>query len=457
MIRTYKFEQNNVFIWKCPDDSFENGSNLIVGENQCAVFAVNGMADAVYTAGEYIFGEDIAVEHASLYIIDSTVTMSADWETDGAVEADGRKMTLAGEMSFAVKDAKALVAGVESADGIEQMLENILEQNLNNAAKEAVSSKDAAQYLKQSLCDAFAAVGVTVAELSVSEIKEIKEKTKKKRNTKKIAAIVISLTAACAALAIVAVTLVIPAVRYSSAMKAIENKDYISAYDTLRALGGYSDSKQKLAEIEVPVAKARIALTDENEVITFGTYEQDNDLSNGAEDLEWVIIKKEEGKVLLSTKYAIDAKPFNTNDGPYMWESCSIRKWLNNEFYSTAFNEQQQSMIAETKNITNTDNSAEGINNNYFTTDKVFLFSYNELYKYVPDILDRQIQSTPYARANGGYSDPDTLCCWYWLRSPGTTSSQASFANLEGYAGYEGDGVGNPRICVRPVIWLNVE
>ena len=456
MSQIYKYEQNGMFIWECPDKSFENGSKLIAGENQHAVFVVNGKADAVYSQGEYTFGEDINVDNASLYIVDRSVTMTADWETDGEVMAGDKKAVLSGEMTVAVSDPEKLAESVAAANGLEEMFGEILSANLNKAAQQALSADDAAACLKAALCKAFESVGATVTGLTVSQIKKIGSKPKKKRNIKKIATAVIAAAAACVVLAVVTFAVVIPAIRYKSAMTAIDNNDYIAAYDTLTALGNYSDSKQKLAEIEIPVAKARIALANEKEYITFGTYEQDNDLTNGTEPLEWVVVKKEEGRVLLSTRYAIDAKPFNTNDGAYSWESCSLRTWLNNEFYSTAFNEQQQSMIAETKCITNYNNTAEGINSNYTTTDKVFLFSYNELYEYLQNILERQVVSTAYAQANGGYADPDTLGCWWWLRSPGTTNSQASYVDLEGYAGYEGDGVGNPRISVRPVMWLDL-
>ena len=43
--------------------------------------------------------------------------------------------------------------------------------------------------------------------------------------------------------------------------------------------------------------------------VTFGMYEQDNDKSNGAEAIEWQVLDKKDGKVLLLSKYALDAKP----------------------------------------------------------------------------------------------------------------------------------------------------
>ena len=60
-----------------------------------------------------------------------------------------------------------------------------------------------------------------------------------------------------------------------------------------------------------------LSIADDNssvnigDYVTFGTYEQDNNLKNGAEAIEWQVLDKKDCKVLLLSKYALDAKPYN--------------------------------------------------------------------------------------------------------------------------------------------------
>jgi uncharacterized repeat protein (TIGR02543 family) len=74
------------------------------------------------------------------------------------------------------------------------------------------------------------------------------------------------------------------------------------------------------------------ALWEEAKLL-FGTYEQDNNLANGAEDIEWLVLEKKDGKALLLSKYALVTKPYNEEDTDVTWESCTLRSWLNGEFY----------------------------------------------------------------------------------------------------------------------------
>ena len=54
---------------------------------------------------------------------------------------------------------------------------------------------------------------------------------------------------------------------------------------------------------------------EETVYVTFGHYEQDNDLTNGKEPIEWRVLKEEGGEVMLITRYALDAKPYNETAG----------------------------------------------------------------------------------------------------------------------------------------------
>ena len=93
------------------------------------------------------------------------------------------------------------------------------------------------------------------------------------------------------------------------------------------------------------------------EVIKFGNYPQDKD---GTEKpIKWIVMKNEGNQVLFLSKYVLDTKPYNKELEKVTWETSDIRQWLNNEFYTTAFNKAEKVKI-QTSLIKNEDNSEHG-------------------------------------------------------------------------------------------------
>ena len=118
--------------------------------------------------------------------------------------------------------------------------------------------------------------------------------------------------------------------------------------------------------------------------ISFGHYEQDGNLRNGIELIEWEILKEDENGLLLISRYILDYKHINTENEATTWASSVVREWLNNEFYDTAFSESEKQRIAE---VINEDNPVYGTPRGNDTSDKIFLsvdeildlYSFNEL------------------------------------------------------------------------------
>ena len=106
----------------------------------------------------------------------------------------------------------------------------------------------------------------------------------------------------------------------------MENKDYIGAYTALGKIDGYKDSDKLMKSIKVDYEMALLEQAEVGEKVIFGTYEQDNDISDGKEDIEWIILEKKDGKAYLVSKYVLDNKKY----GSVYWNASSIRKWLNN-------------------------------------------------------------------------------------------------------------------------------
>ncbi len=91
-------------------------------------------------------------------------------------------------------------------------------------------------------------------------------------------------------------------------------------------------------------------ITDEKnakvgDIVTFGRYEQDNNTSNGKEPIEWQVLAKEDNKILVISKYALDGKRYNETDTSVTWETCTLRKWLDSDFKNAAFNATEKSQI----------------------------------------------------------------------------------------------------------------
>ena len=134
--------------------------------------------------------------------------------------------------------------------------------------------------------------------------------------------------------------------------------------------------------------------------IEFGNYPQDKD---GTEKpIEWIVMKKEGNQVLLLSKYVLDVKPYNEEFEDVTWETSDIRQWLNNEFYTTAFNKTEKAKI-QTSLTKNEDNSKYGTSGGNDTEDKVFLLSEKEAETLFSNDDERIAKVTGYAEKSGVY------------------------------------------------------
>ena len=191
------------------------------------------------------------------------------------------------------------------------------------------------------------------------------------------------------------------------------------------------------------------------DIVTFGHYEQDNDTSNGKEEIEWIVLAKEDGKALVTSKYALDCQPYNEEYTSVTWEESDIRAWLNDEFYNTAFSESERSEI-ETTYVVNDDNAEYGTDGGNDTSDKIFLLSIAEAEEYFSSDEARECEPTKYAVAEGAYENSDNGNCWLWLRSPGYYTYNAAVINTYGVVNDYGINVNYSSLAVRPALWINL-
>ena len=221
---------------------------------------------------------------------------------------------------------------------------------------------------------------------------------------------------------------------------------------------GWKDEKIGWYGITVPESKYI-----PGDIIIIGSYEQDNDPSNGKEPIEWVVLGEREGKTLLLSKYALDNKQYYKEWADITWEGCILRAWLNNEFYDTAFSAYDKQRIVtacnenpDTFELYGSWSDPErgwfaGTDGGNATDDMVFLLSWTEARDYFdgelvkdpvyhetkPEDYNQKLlcKPTAYAIAQGVWTYPnsdneypsDTAgCCDWWLRSPGCIQKQAT-------------------------------
>ena len=192
--------------------------------------------------------------------------------------------------------------------------------------------------------------------------------------------------------------------------------------------------------------------------VTFGTYPQ---TASGTDrtPIEWIILARDGDKALVISKYALDAVPYNTKLTDVTWETCSLRKWLNNDFYNKAFSVYEKRYIVTSK-VTADKNPSFSTNPGNDTMDNVFLLSIPEANQYFKDNSSRRCAPTDYAVKNGAstsgtmYKVGGRESCWWWLRSPGYSSLEAADVGIA--VSDFGNYVHSSDYCVRPCVWVRL-
>lgn len=173
------------------------------------------------------------------------------------------------------------------------------------------------------------------------------------------------------------------------------------------------------------------------DIIRFGSYEQDNDPSNGQEEIEWIVLEKDGKAILLISKYALDCLPYNTTLTNVTWENCSLRRWLNATFFNEAFSSEERKIIISST-VTPEGNPSFDISGGNYTIDKVFILSLAELDKYSILVGADQYQGTEYCFAQGAFNYYRNGKTLLWVRTPGRESNRDIYV----YDGWTEDNTG---------------
>ena len=313
------------------------------------------------------------------------------------------------------------------------------------------------------------------------------EKTEKK--LRKILTIAAIISGVLIVFLILLKTVIIPKQKYNQAMELISSGDYDSAYELLEELGksediasnkydraikyidsgdyktacillnglSYKDSAEKLKSAKQVLLKNPKV----GDIVYFGAYEQDNNTSNGKELIEWLVLAKEKNRILVISDKALDFQTYNSSITSVTWETCTLRKWLNNDFINAAFSDDEKAMIP-TVTVSADKNPQYDTDPGNSTKDKVFLLSIVEAEKYFTSDEARVCVPTEYAISNGActsdsYTKGGKATCWWWLRSPGYDQYDAAGVHIDGDVHELGLCVSGGGDAVRPAMWISID
>jgi RNA polymerase subunit RPABC4/transcription elongation factor Spt4 len=182
--------------------------------------------------------------------------------------------------------------------------------------------------------------------------------------------------------------------------------------------------------------------------------------ASGIIPIKWRVIDRSGDWALVITEESIEYQPYNNTEEEVTWETCSLRKWLNEDFYNRAFSPSEQNLIGVGTQYadSNSVNQLSGGNN---TQDKVFILNISEAEGYFKTEDERK--AVPSARAKslaeierkrqGNFVFPEDY--GWWLRTPGATYRTAAQFTTYGMTWSCGVGV-NRYGYVRPVIWVAI-
>lgn len=169
-------------------------------------------------------------------------------------------------------------------------------------------------------------------------------------------------------------------IQYERALKYLDYQDMFK-------LKGFAPADEMLATPEFQAAREDALAVGSS--VVFGTsYEyryRYHQASYPKHPIRWKIIARDGDKALLISLYETDELPFNNTEEEVGWADCTLRQWLNDDFYNTAFTAAEQSIIE----LTLVDNAPEAA-----TQDYLFLLSYPEVCKYMPEKSQRKVGVT---------------------------------------------------------------
>lgn len=77
--------------------------------------------------------------------------------------------------------------------------------------------------------------------------------------------------------------------------------------------------------------------------VAFGSYYTDSDKEKSP--LIWRVIDCNDNECLLTTDYVVIIGQYHSVEKPMTWKDSDLRYWLNNSFYKSSFNKEEQNIL----------------------------------------------------------------------------------------------------------------
>ena len=99
------------------------------------------------------------------------------------------------------------------------------------------------------------------------------------------------------------------------------NNDVVSQIQNVKTVNDYSND----------------ATIDDFDTVKFGKYPKSDVSGKKKEDIEWIVLKKDDKEAILISKYIIEHKQFEESGSDFKFQDTTICNFLNNGFLNTAF------------------------------------------------------------------------------------------------------------------------
>ena len=131
------------------------------------------------------------------------------------------------------------------------------------------------------------------------------------------------------------------------------------------------------------------------DIITLGQYEQNGNLADGEEPIEWIVLEKDAGCVLVISRYILERIVYDSMSWDYSpaWDDSAVCLWLNDAFYQDAFSTSEKNLILTVI----THNTVQD------SQDKLFLLSKGEAKLLFATDSARRAQPTRHIASNNDW------------------------------------------------------
>lgn len=146
-------------------------------------------------------------------------------------------------------------------------------------------------------------------------------------------------------------------------------------YSTRTNAADYSDT-----DLHNPVVEMNTCDT-----VYFGNYWQEDTNGDGVADqndektpIRWRVLSQDGNDAYVMADQVLDCKSYHETEEEVTWETSDIRTWLNEEFYNTAFSQEEQVAILE-QTIENEDDENGVAEEEINVVDKIYPPSADDL------------------------------------------------------------------------------